>query len=59
MKKQINVQGIHIMDKYFHLVFLLDYDLKIFMDYDEKLTSKLYVYSGSGCWGPKTEIGQK
>ena len=25
----------------------------------EKLTSKLYVSSGSGCWGPKMRLGQK
>ena len=25
----------------------------------EKLTSKLYVSSGSGCWGPKMRLGTK
>ena len=33
MKTDLMLSGTHIMDKYFHLIFLLDYNSRIFMDY--------------------------
>ena len=47
------------MDKYFHLIFFVRLQFKNIYGLYERLTSKLYVSSGSGCWGPKMRLGTK
>ena len=39
--------------------FLVKLQFKHIYGLYEKLNSKLYVSSGSGCWGPKMRLGSK